>query len=104
MQKALFFILAIFLINIVSSCSAIYCYDGHGADPKNWKKVECNLGTCVKVQVPLDEHRYCLQGTKGTEECTNDNPDVMSVSLQTIKTMLTKKLFLILVLPMLLPF
>ena len=93
MQKAFFFILALFVINSLSSCSAIYCYDGHGADPTNWKEVECNLGTCVKIQVPLDEQRYCLQGTHGTEECTNPNPDVMSVSLQTIKTMLTKFLF-----------
>ena len=95
MQKALFFILALFVINSVTSCSAIYCYDGHGADPTNWKEVECNLGTCVKIIVPLDEQRYCLQGIQGfTEECTNDNPDVMSVSLQTIKTIVNKVFFL----------
>ena len=93
MQKAFFFILALFVINSLSSCSAIYCYDGHGADPTNWKEVECNLGTCVKIQVPLDEQRYCLKGTHSKEECTNDNPDVMSVSLQTIKTMLIKIIF-----------
>ena len=87
MQHALIFIFAIFAINRVSSCSATYCYDGHGADPQNWKKVECNFGTCVKIQVPLDEQRYCLQGTHATEECTNDYPNVMNVSLQTIKTM-----------------
>ena len=97
MQKALFFILALFVINSLSSCSAIYCYDGHGADPKNWKEVECNLGTCVKIQVPLDEQRYCLQGLI-MNTCSNvDNTAVMRVSLQTIKTMLT--FFFILVLP-----
>ena len=91
MQKALFFILAIFVINRVSTCSAIYCYDGHGADPKNWKEVECNLGTCVKIQVPwgVQEERYCLQGLI-MDTCSNvDNTAVMRVSLQTIKTMLT---------------
>ena len=93
MQKALFFILALFVINSVTSCSAIYCYDGHGADPKNWKEVECNLGTCVKIQVPLDEQRYCLQGLI-MNTCSNvDNTAVMRVSLQTIKTMLTKFFF-----------
>ena len=101
MEKALFFILALF---VIKSCSAIHCYVGHGADPKIWEKVECNLGTCVKIQVPLDEQRYCLQGTHGTEECTNPNPDVMSVSLQTIKTMLTKFFFNLGFRSMLLPF
>ena len=84
MQQALFFIFAVFAINSVSSCSATYCYDGHGADPKNWKKVECNFGTCVKIQVPLDEQRYCLQGTHaldGTCTNSNDHPNEMSVSI-----------------------
>ena len=84
MKYALFFIFAIFAINKVSSCSATYCYDGQGADPKKWKKVECNLGTCVKIEVPLDEQRYCLQGAQTTEECTNEYPNVISVSLQII--------------------
>ena len=88
MQNALFFIFVILYINRVSSCSAMYCYDGHGADPKNWKKVECNFGTCVKIQVPLDEQRYCLQGSHNLDgTCTNEYPNVMSVSLQTIKRM-----------------
>ena len=86
MEKALFFILALF---VIKSCFAIHCYVGHGADPKNWEKVECNLGTCVKIQVPLDEQRYCLQGLI-MNTCSNvDNTAVMRVSLQTIKTMLT---------------
>ena len=93
MQKAFFFILALFVINSLSSCSAIYCYDGHGADPTNWKEVECNLGTCVKIQVPLDEQRYCLQGIIMNTCSHVDNTDVMSVSLQTIKTMLIKIIF-----------
>ena len=89
MQKALFFILAIFVINRVSSCSAIYCYDGHSIYPHNWKEVECNLGSCVKIQGPLDVQRYCLQGII-MNTCSNvDNTAVMTVSLQTIKTMLT---------------
>ena len=88
MQKTLLFIFAIFAINRVSSCSTKYCYDGQGADPKNWKKVDCNFGTCVKIQVPLDEQRYCLQGTHALDgTCTSEYPNVMSLSLQTIKTM-----------------
>ena len=84
MQKALFFVLAIFVINRVSSWSPTYCYD-----PTTWKTVECNLGTCVKIQTPLDIQRYCLQGII-MNSCSNvDNQDVMSVSIQTIKTMLT---------------
>ena len=55
MEKALFFILALF---VIKSCSAIHCHVGHGADPKHWEKVECNLGTCVKIQVP---HRGFLE-------------------------------------------
>ena len=88
MQKALFFILAIFVINRVSSCSAIYCYDSRSIYPHNWKEVECNLGSCVKKQGPQYVHRYCLQGII-MNTCSNDNVDVMSVSLQTIKTKLT---------------
>ena len=88
-QHVLFFTFAILSINRVSSCSAMYCYDGYGADPKNWKKVECSFGTCVKIQTPLDIQRYCLQGII-MNTCSNvDNQDVMSVSIQTIKTMLT---------------
>ena len=87
------FIFAILSIDRVSSCSAMYCYDGHGADPKNWKKVECNLGSCVKNQGPLDIKRYCLQGIIMNTCSHVDNTDVMSVSLQTIKTMLTKFFF-----------
>ena len=90
MQKALFFILAIFVINRVSSWSPINCYDGDGQWAHNWKEVECNLGSCVKIQAqdPVDDKRYCLQGII-MNTCTNDNDGVMSVSLQTIKTMLT---------------
>ena len=78
MQKALLFILALFVINSLSSCSAIYCYDGHGADPKNWKEVECNLGSCVKIQGEKIQ-RYCLQGII-MNTCSNvDNQDVMSM-------------------------
>ena len=93
MPKALFFTLAIFVINSVSSCSAIYCYDGNGVDPTTWKKVECNLGSCVKNMGPLDIQRYCLQGIIMNTCSHVDNTDVMSVSLQTIKTMLTKFFF-----------
>ena len=91
MQKALFFILAIFVINRVSSWSPINCYDGPGAYPHNWKEVECNLGSCVKIQAqdPVDDKRYCLEGIIMNTCSHVDNTDVMSVSLQTIRTMLT---------------
>ena len=88
MQKALFFILAIFVINRVSGWSPINCYDGDGVDPTTWKEVECNLGSCVKIQGDKIQ-RYCLQGII-MNTCSNvDNTAVMTVSLQTIKTMLT---------------
>ena len=74
-------------------CSAIYCYDGDGVDPTTWKEVECNLGSCVKNMGPLDIQRYCLQGIIMNTCSHVDNTDVMSVSLQTIKTMLTKFFF-----------
>ena len=92
MQQALLFIFATFAINRVSSCSAIYCYDGNGVDPTTWKKVECNLGSCVKKQEDKIQ-RYCLQGIIMNTCSHVDNTDVMSVSLQTIKTMLTKFFF-----------
>ena len=105
MLKVLFFILAIFVINSVSSCYAIYCYDGNGVDPTTWKKVECNLGSCVKNMGPLDIQRYCLQGIIMNTCSHTDNTDVMSISLQIIKTMSTFfSFFLILASPMLLPF
>ena len=60
------------------------CYDGHGTDRKNWKEVYCNFGTCVKIKSPLDEHRYCLQGTHalvGTCMSYLDHSNEMSVSI-----------------------
>ena len=69
-QIALFFI---FFINCISYCyeaklsRRMFCYDGYGSDPENWKKVECFSGFCVKKIGPLNERRYCKTGSHATE-------------------------------------
>lgn len=45
----------------------MFCYDGYGSDPENWKKVECFSGFCVKKIGPLNERRYCKTGSHATE-------------------------------------
>ena len=69
-QIALFFI---FFINCISNCyeaklsGRMFCYDGYGSDPENWKKVECFSGFCVKIISSSNERRYCKTGSHATE-------------------------------------
>ena len=61
--------------------------------------VKCFSGTCVKIKIPSNEHRYCDITGKYDTECIYDNPKVTSVStvnkgIPNIKTIQTKALFI----------
>ena len=45
----------------------MFCYDGYGSDPENWKKVKCFSGFCVKIISSSNERRYCKTGSHATE-------------------------------------
>jgi hypothetical protein len=66
-------IVVIFFINSISNCyeekesRRMFCYDGYGSDPENWKKLKCFSGFCVKIISSSNERQYCKTGSHATE-------------------------------------